>query len=218
MGVGEEATPTAATEAATEAHRGGAEARPAAGSGQKDPGSAGGLERTEKALTPRQSLTITLLRNIRYHEDRQAWFTLLNGCLNLAVLLSGTGVVATLTTKHHGWSRDIAILTAVIGATQLIFDLSRRQFQHERLRAGFLELYTTLTDANVAEVRLSAGKLYGEEPPTFFAVDTLAFNAAQKALGRPASTLRRVTLRQRLLKNVVRFTDTAFPEIGAAAK
>ena len=228
MGIGGEGT-AATTAATTSASAGG---KPAAGeqtaacAGRETPqtptgdrdraNGSNGLEQSGIALSDRDRLRITLLRNVRYNEDRQAFFVTLNGLLNLGVLMSGTGVVATLTTRHQGWSRDIAILTAVIGAVQLIFDFGRRQYLHESLRARFLGLLAKLREDNITEIRGEADAIYSEEPPTYYAVDALAFNAAQKALRRPLETLKVVTRWQRVFKDVRRFTDTDFKRAGDA--
>lgn len=174
------------------------------------------MDKAEGEITPQESLAVTLLRNIRYHEDRQDFFALVNRVFNFAVLMSGTAVVTTLAhaDKPGVTPTVFATGTTVISAVQLIWDPGQKQFLHESLRTRFLDLLADLSSGNVAEVRMRAAKLYSSEPPTYYAVDALAFNAAQKAQERPDTTLIAVDFWQRRTRNLIRFTSTKFVSLG----
>lgn len=218
MGVGEEGADPNET-AGQQPASGGAAAESKAGQ-ERGPGwaqPADRLEPTEEALTPFIELRITLLRNIRYHEDREGFFTLWNRILTAFVLLSGTAVfvAAVHADSPSATTQAIAIGTTLIGVVQLVFDLPRKQFLHESLRVRFLELHSEATASNVEITKVAAARLYGQEPPTYYAVDALAFNAAMQSLGRNPAYARRVNLLQRRLRHRLRFANARFPERGA---
>lgn len=190
----------------------------AAGTGE---GAADGLVRAEeavKALTPTDRCRISLLRNVRYHEDREAHFAWVNKALDLFTLVSGLGTVIALSDLlPHGFQVDgrwIAALTSVVGAVQLVFGLTRREALHSDLRRRFLALLVELDDDTVKQIDGRMKALYGDEPPTFHAVDALAYNAAQSALDRPKGTLRVVSGWQKAMRNWRRFEGVRFPEKG----
>jgi hypothetical protein len=175
-------------------------------------------EEPAKPLSEAEACEISLLRNIRYHEDREGHFALLNRLLDFFVLVSGLGAVIALSDllpeaiRIDG--RYIAAATSVIGAIQLVAGLSKMEHIHGDLRRRFLALHADLTESNVADIRRQMRLLYPDEPPTFHAVDAVAYNFAQSALGRPERFLKVVTPTQRLLRNWRRYVDTPFPRRG----
>ncbi len=202
---------TAATEHAASAEQsreGGVQ-----GAGATD-GLASSERSAEKPLTPSEACEISLLRNIRYHEDREAHFAWMNRALDLFVLVSGLATVVTLSDLLPGKlqidGRWIAALTSVIGAVQLVFGLGRREALHADLRRRFLALLAEHEDGRETEITRRMRALYGDEPPTFHAADALAYNAAQLALDRPRSTLLRIRWHQRLLRNWRRYEGVTF--------
>lgn len=170
---------------------------------------------SEKELTDAEACEISLLHNIRYHEDREAHFAFWNRLLDFFVLVSGLGTVIALSdmlpTYFQFDGRIIAAATSVIGAIQLIVGLAKKEHVHGDLRRRFLALHAEFADSTPAEIRRKMRALVAEEPPTYHAVDALAYNFAQAALDRPERYLKVVTTRQRLLRNWRRYVDTPFP-------
>ncbi|KQP82883.1 hypothetical protein ASF57_12165 [Methylobacterium sp. Leaf117] len=93
----------------------------------------------------------------------------------------------------------------------MVFALSRREALHADLRRRFLALLADLEDDNVKNTARRMRALFGDEPPTFHAVDKLAYNAAMTALDRPAAYQIVVTPWQRLLRNWRRYEGVPFP-------
>ena len=173
---------------------------------------ADGLASPERPLTPVEAMRISLLRNVRYHEDREGHFGLWNRLGSLFVLLSGTASFAAFsnTFVDQRWAPWIGVFTTLIGGVQLVFRRAALEYQHGTLRKSFLGLTAELKDDNVDAVRAKADRLYRDEPPTFYACDAIAYNAAMDAFGR--RTYREVTFWQRRLRHWWRFEAGVFEE------
>lgn len=169
-------------------------------------------------LTDEQKCRFSLLKNVRYHEDREGHFAWINRALDLFVLVSGLGTVVALSDLLPPWAqvdgRWIAAATSVVGAVQLVFALSRREALHADLRRRFLALLADLDAENVKDTGRRMRALFGDEPPTFHAVDKLAYNAAMTALDRPPASMIVVTRSQRLWRNWRRYEGVHFPRAG----
>ncbi|WP_156467695.1 hypothetical protein [Methylobacterium sp. Leaf91] len=185
----------------------------------------GRSEKPTPPLTDEQRCRFSLLKNVRYHEDREGHFAWINRALDLFVLVSGLGTVVALSDLLPPWARVdgrwIAAATSVVGAVQLVFALGRREALHADLRRRFLALLADLDAENAKDTGRRMRALFGDEPPTFHAVDKLAYNAAMTALDRPAASMIVVTPSQRIWRNWRRYEGVQFPRVGdaqAAAK
>ncbi|MBX3543754.1 hypothetical protein [Chelatococcus sp.] len=216
VGEGQEATAAttpAAAEAAGQADKGFAFAKPAMGGPVRDeepsrPAPANG----PSPLTERQKLAMRATRNARYHEDREGHFDRLNRLSNFLVLaLGSSSVVAGLSAMP--WLATMSGgLTATLGAAQLVFDFSGQASLHRDLRKGFLSVCTRSRDEAqpIASLNAEMEGLYCNEPPTFHAVNIMAWNTAQLAFGRPRDTLAHVPWWRARLRHFCRFDPAAF--------
>lgn len=165
----------------------------------------------EAPLTDIAKLRITLLRNVRYHEDREGYFGCTNRAMSFGVVMTGTAAFAAFSRdRAAGWGVAISVLTSAIGAIQLVFRRTTQEHLHASMRKSFLGLLAELNDSNVAAIRTKADLLYRDELPTFYACDAIAFNAAQRALGRKTYLV--VPWWARCVRHWWRFTDWDFKE------
>jgi hypothetical protein len=172
-------------------------------------------EGSEQTLTRADVLRISLLRNIRYHEDREGYFGWTNRMMSLIVLFTGTASFAAFQSTSPSfkeWAPWIGVLTSLIGGLQLVNRRAALEHQHGTLRKQFLGLHAEVKDDDVSVdlVRSKAAQLYKDEPPTYCACDAIAFNAAMRAHER--RTFLQVSPRARLLRHICRFAHTRFPE------
>lgn len=187
-----------------------------------------GLESSEAALTnsdyfgssnsdldDRDRCEIGLLRNVYYHEERAAFFARINRAIDFFILVSGLATVATLSNLLPGWlqidGRIIAAAVSIVGALQLVFRFNNSEQIHTYLRKRFLELHADLADGDEVIIARRSRTLYPEEPPTYHAVDAIAYNAAMRAFHRPEPELLAVRWWHKLLRNFVRFSPNSFP-------
>lgn len=184
-------------------------------------GSADGLEPAEEAepLTDVQRCEISLLRNIYYHEDRAAHFARINRGMDLLILVAGLATVVALSDLLPGWlqvdGRWIAAAVSVAGAVNLVFRLGSLEHLHAYLRRRFLEIHADLQGgADLKSVAQKMRALYPEEPPTYHAVDAIAFNAAMRALRRPEKHLLDVSGLARVLRHCSRRSPNDFKPKG----
>lgn len=155
------------------------------------------------------------MRNIRYHEDREGFFYRLNRSFELVVLMFGLATVAALTTwLPAGAAPFIAAAVSVVGALQLVLGLSRREHLHADLRRRFIALYAELTDATCADIQRRMLAMLPEEPPTYHAVDALAYNDAMAAFDRPERHHKVVPWSARLLRHLRHYRPTSFKRRG----
>lgn len=172
-------------------------------------------EGPQPPLTDAQKCEHFLLRNIRYHEDRETFFGRVNRFMSFFVLMSGLGTVAALAGKMPDWAKVdpavIAALTSTVGALQLVFGFTRLEAQHADLRRQFLRLLTELAESDSGAILKKGRALLTGELPTYFAINALAYNAAQARFDRPIAYSLRVRLWQRILGHFMRFAGSSFP-------
>lgn len=180
-------------------------ARPEAAEGQK--------------ISSAQALAMRAYRNARYHEDRQAWYDALSKWSNFLTILFGSGAFAAAIGSSGGWAAVGGAATAIIGAAQLVFDFGVKARMHGELRRGFALIAAEAAEPNAEASKLNVAmvRLYADEPETYHAVNALAYNAAQKAFGRPDSTLIKVSRKAARLRHWRRFEPSDFPDQAHAA-
>jgi hypothetical protein len=102
------------------------------------------------------------------------------------VVLCGTAAFARFFPDNQ-W---IGLLTAALGLSDLVFDLSGRARLHASLRR---QCYSLLADLEAGgEVKAIKARLiasYGDEPPQNGTVNSFAYNAAMLSMDRPARHL-----------------------------
>jgi hypothetical protein len=158
-----------------------AEAAAAIGSGAAQPTDRAASAEGRSGLTPEQALEFELVRNARYHEDRERFFDTVHRWTMFFVVLLGTAAFGDL----FGQNRILAALAAMAGLVDLVFDVSGKARAHAQLRRHSFELLASLQDGgNVGQVQSRLTATYGEEPNPNGTVGCLAYNAANEALGR----------------------------------
>jgi hypothetical protein len=166
------------------------------------------------ALTPRQELVIECLRNARYHEDRERFFSWVHKSAMFVVVAAGTASFASLKAEPQ-WA---AIIT-LTGLLDLVFDISGRARLHGSLRRRFYDLpaqseIPTISDESLRE---QATRIYGDEPPCMHAANVIAYNGAMDSFHRPRKYLYKIEWYHRLLRHVWPFASTQFKTFGELA-
>jgi hypothetical protein len=116
------------------------------------------------------------LRNVRYHEDREAHYAFWNRALDMFTLVSGLGTVAALSglvlpvlpdalrEKGPVIAAGIGATGSVIGAVQLVFTLAMNEYIHGDLRRRYLSLLSELEQENVEATHRSEPLSCGRAP------------------------------------------------------
>lgn len=136
-----------------------------------------------------QLIRVNALKNAIYHSARQrvleSWSRRFNF---LVVVLGATAASDVLSVLGIGpeWP---AMLTAVIGAAQLVYDFSGRASRHQTLQKEYyrllasIESVTTPTVDDCARWRGEALQIAADEPPVYHALDAKAYNQALASTG-----------------------------------
>ncbi len=195
----------------------GKEIRSPAGTGER--WSAAGPEAPERqTMTPELALEMRLLRNLRYHEDRQGHFDAWNRWINFAVLALGSTAAATALSTHPHVAVYGGALAAAAGAAQLVFDFGGKARTHLELRRSFARLYakSVQAGADVEALHAEMTGLYADEPELFHAVNAMAYNAAELSYGRSRDELLKVAPWRAVLRHYLRFDPANFPDVKPA--
>ena len=201
-----EATTAAANAAATAAARTGTDKAAASGAAAAEAGS---------PLDERTEFKIECLKNARYHEDREAFFSRLHKATMLVAVLGGTASFAFV--KQF---MIFAALVTIAGAVDLVFDVSGKARLHAALRRRVYDILAQAEDPtrSIASLREQAVRVYADEPPTMHAVNALAYNAAMLAFDRPEKYLFPISLWHRALRHWWPFTADDFKTYDEIAK
>jgi len=152
------------------------------------------------------------LRNALYHSFRQRWLDFVNRMMSLIVVLSGAVAVSDL----FGGFKYFALAASIFGALQLVYDFGGAAKEHSFLQQRFYAVIADIegninpTEATIAKWKADLVAIYGTEPPTFRALDAIAYNAAADALGTGYG-IDISKFRYTLLKQLYPFNGTSFP-------
>jgi hypothetical protein len=179
-----------------------------------------GATGAETTLTPREDLVIELLRNARYHEDRERFFARIHRTAMFVTVASGTATFAWLKTEPWTAPWFVGLIT-LAGLLDLVFDVSGKARLHASLRRRVYDVLAQTEDPsrNVESLREQAVRVYADEPPCMHAANIIAFNGAMESLHRPRRYLYKINWYHRLLRHVWPFASTrfkTFAEIEAA--
>jgi hypothetical protein len=137
-------------------------------------------------MTEAERTQFECIKNAAYHDDRERHFTRLHKLIMFVVVLSGTAAFGAIVGKEGAWASFFALLSTAAGVADLVFDLDGRARLHATLKR---RCYDLLARANLGEdlraINAAVTRMYADEPPTMHAVNSVAFNAAVDALGRP---------------------------------
>ncbi|WP_156911849.1 hypothetical protein [Kaistia adipata] len=159
---------------------------------ERDEGFAGGPSASERRaeLSPAEELQFELIRNARYHEDRERFFDGVHRWLMFAVVVAGTAAFANLAGQNRTVGIFVALLTTIAGLADLVFDLSGKARTHGSMRRLSFALLGELEGgADLRSIKARLLTSYGDEPAPNGTAGACAYNAAMLAMGRPSEHL-----------------------------
>lgn len=158
---------------------------------------------------------ISALMNGRYHADREAFLDGWHRWFMFAVILLGaSALVETLPPSVRILA---SVLTAALGAIDLVFSLSVRARAHSYLREAYFEIAASLKAGSMNSTKAEAQmlRLAAKEEPIYCALHAHAENWATRAVigfDKPLSC--RVPFWKSFLRNVCRFSGSNFSTIS----
>jgi hypothetical protein len=161
-----------------------------------------------KEITDREAFQITCLRNTHYHEDRERFFARWHKITMFVVVLGGAATFAPL--EHKYWIA--ASIVTIAGLIDLVFDVSGKARLHASLRRRIYDILSESQDdrSDLTKLHRRAIDVYADEPPCMHAVNAIAHNAAMAAFERPLKLQFKITLLQRLLRNMWPYPSVVF--------
>ncbi|MBT9370304.1 hypothetical protein [Rhizobium sp. CSW-27] len=130
----------------------------------------------------------TALRNALYHVARRGWLDGISRILNLAVIVGGTAYAADIAKGNTNATLLLGMITAVIGALQLVFDFGGRARDHQLLQKRYYDVLAAIEENRApnlddcARWKAELTRIYADEPPTLRALDAIADNQATAAI------------------------------------
>jgi hypothetical protein len=197
-------------DAGHELARTGAVAR--AGTGFSDTG--GASSSAETGVSAAESFLFERVTAALYHRSRVTWFAGLHRVGMFLNILAGTAAVAFIKDNHIG-SIALALLVAVISATNLAFDFAGLARKHEDARKSTHDLAAELeegdgSDETVKRLRARLIRSAGSEPMVFEVAEKAAYNAAIISLGRDRAEEWVLAPHQRALRHLWPYSGTKF--------
>lgn len=173
-------------------------------------------------ITGPDYLRLQALRNVIYHNARRYWLEALSRWTNFLVVLSGTATAASmgpiLKLPQETVTFSLGALTAVLGASSLVFDFAVRAKNHEIIAKQYFALLgdidgtVAVSAEDVAKWKKSFAEIAANEPPTMRALDAVAQNEASQAIFGDEVRILEVTWWHRIFKNIWAFGGTVFDE------
>jgi hypothetical protein len=163
-------------------------------------------------LSEQDKLKISLIRNARYHEDRERFFAGVHRWIMAFVIVGG---VLTVASFMQQWPLMIAIAgvgVTLAGTLDLAFNVDGSARLHAALKHRVYALLAQAEDDEipVEKLREQAALVYADEPPCMHAVNAVAYNGAMLAAGRPEKYLFKIDGWHRFWRNVFAFASTEF--------
>ena len=158
-------------------------------------------------------------RCARYHAARRAFFDAWHRWMMVAVLISGSAAIATLTETiglSSAWTVGLMFVPVVVGALNMVWNLTHRARDHEMLARRFYDLAGRINanradESAVEEWRADLIGINRDEPAAYHALNAECGNAASQALGHGRDTMQRVRWWQQALRHWWRFSPKDFP-------
>ncbi|MFC5392832.1 hypothetical protein [Bosea vestrisii] len=174
----------------------------------------GSTTATGQSLTDRDIEAMRCERGVWYHDDLERHYTRLHRILMFAVIVAGAGAGAQIS-ESLGWfdAKWLGIAGAIIGAIDIAWDISGKARLHATLKRDAVNILERVTSgAELEEVRAAIARSHADEPTMMHAVNFMAYNAVQRARGRPESTCVEVGAGKRLLRHWIAFTPESFSD------
>ncbi|MDN5785714.1 hypothetical protein [Pseudorhodobacter sp.] len=141
----------------------------------------------------RDSIRFNALRNALYHTARRRSLERFSRVFNFLIVVLGATAVSSVAVQFHLPSYLIGLAIAVIGALQLVFDFGRQARDHQVLQRDYYALLADVeanvdpTPADLATFSSRMIRITADEPPTYRAIDSKAYNDAIDGLGTHAA-------------------------------
>lgn len=158
-----------------------------------------------------------LEKSIRYHQRRRAFYDGWHRWLMFAIIVAGSTSVTDVLSGHE---KIMALLTAVLGAIDLVFALPDKARDHEFLLRRFSSMVGTIrqsqspTQQDIDRWRAERVEIEADEPAVYWALEAACYNEATRAFDRDPNAEVYVPLFYRLTKNYMRFDPTRFRTLG----
>lgn len=139
-----------------------------------------------------EDVRFNALRNALYHTSRRRKLELLDRVGSFLVILLSAGAATELAANTSPLApKLLAVITASIGALQLVFGFGSRARDHEFLQRRYYDLLAEIEEFGADENRIpgwcaTLSRISGDEPPNRLLPEAQAYNAAASALGRSA--------------------------------
>lgn len=136
-----------------------------------------------------QLVRVNALKNAIYHSARQRVLESWSRRLNFLVIVLGATAASDVLKVFSIGPEWPAVLTAVIGAAQLVYDFGGRASRHQTLQREYyrllasIESVTSPTVEDCAKWRGEALQIAADEPPIYHALDAKAYNQALASTG-----------------------------------
>ncbi len=161
-------------------------------------------------------LLIDIMRSIRYHDRRYAFFINLVIIVRVFnILLAGTAIFGYSTLEPN----VIYILSAIVALCNIVdisINFSDKLVLHKSLKEKFinLEIYAHSDNANAKELKRKILAVEQEEPPIYRALDVLCHNEIVQAHGYDMNkNWYPVNMWYRLTSNLLRHESVNWVEI-----
>jgi len=124
--------------------------------------------------------------NVVYHASREQFFSFAAKLLTGVQVLLGTSAIAMLSNAIPGSATWTVLISALVGVVLLVLDPSALAREHRIFRSRYHLLLAEMDEAapraDSARTFFSAmSRIAAEEPPTYRAVQAMAYNAAVNA-------------------------------------
>lgn len=184
------------------------------------------MDASEESVTElqyrRARIRQDLLRNALYHSYRRRFFDSAIRWSNFATILLGASAALNFLGQFGVNSVVIGMAVAVVGALQLVFDLSGRANEHRQFQKEYYRLLAAVpepdsfTAEDCTNLARRIAELSAEEPPTLRALDAIAYNDAIAALGDfdIATQRLRVPFLHARLAGMLSFTGANYRPVG----
>lgn len=168
---------------------------------------------TDDLLLTLDGLRFGVEKSLRYHQRRRAHYERLHRYLMLGVLLSGSAAFGDV----FGEPKWFGLISATLGALDLVFSFSMRVRDHEILHRRFTDLARSMTRtaaptaADVQRWTDARQEIETEEPPVYWAVEASCYNEVSIAWGREKHGLVKLTTWQKAMMNWFTFDKVEMP-------
>lgn len=159
-------------------------------------------------------LLFCVRRSARYHDRRRAFFERLHRLTSVLTVLMAGSVLFEIgrSGETAGWLMGLAVIAALLAASDVVVGYSSRANQHLGLKARFVDLEMAIlkgdeTSEVWTEHHLVRLGIERDEPPIYRALDLLCHNELLRAEGCDASKLVVLTDPQRWTRHFFHWPD-----------